>query len=197
MKYLLLFLLAIQTSFAQVFFSSHCEKEIIRLIKNSKKSINVSVYSISNDNIMQALIEAKKRGIKLTILTDATQTSNPKTFPRLEELIKAKPRFKVHSVCRIMHDKVAIFDNKEAITGSYNWTNPASTQNSENCITTQNKADISKYQNRFKKLWKINSQEYSDCFLRNINVKLNVRPDDIVKKEDCKIYKSEEKCPVK
>jgi phosphatidylserine/phosphatidylglycerophosphate/cardiolipin synthase-like enzyme len=67
-----------------------------------------------------------------------------------------------------MHDKFAIFDNKHAIAGSFNWTNPASNKNAEDCKPTKSKVDIKTYQARFQELWKINSQKYSDCFLKNI-----------------------------
>jgi phosphatidylserine/phosphatidylglycerophosphate/cardiolipin synthase-like enzyme len=168
MKYLLLFLLAIQTSFAKPLFSSHCEDKIIELINNSQKNINVAVYSISNDNIIEALIQAKQRNVEITILTDKIQVSNQKTFTKLEKLVASKINFKVNSVCNIMHDKFAIFDNKHAIAGSFNWTNPASKKNAEDCKPTKSKVDIKTYQARFQELWKINSQKYSDCFLKNI-----------------------------
>ena len=49
------------------------------------------------------------------------------------------------------------------VTGSYNWTNPATDKNSENClfILEQNQV-VADYQNRFNELWQKNQQEKSD-----------------------------------
>ena len=58
-----------------VYFSprGNCEKNIVNRINSAKKTIEAAVYSINNDNIVAALLEAKKRGVKIRILTDKTQ----------------------------------------------------------------------------------------------------------------------------
>lgn len=58
-----------------VYFSpkGNCEKMIVNRINSAEKTIDAAVYSINNDNIVNALIEAKKRGVKVRILTDKIQ----------------------------------------------------------------------------------------------------------------------------
>lgn len=141
--------------------SSYCEDKIIELIDDSEESIDVAIYSINNQNIVDALTKAHGKGIKIRILTDRLQASGKSS--RVNELWSKGLNIKVHSKFKIEHNKFAIYDGKTISTGSYNWTNPASSKNSENCIFISNdRKTVSEYQNRFDYLWKINSKQKSD-----------------------------------
>ena len=62
----------------EVYFtpSKKCEDSIVNLINKSQKSIDATVYSINNRQIVNAIIDAHNRGIKLRILTDKLQAAN-------------------------------------------------------------------------------------------------------------------------
>ncbi len=51
-----------------------------------------------------------------------------------------------------MHDKFAVFDHQEAITGSYNWTNNAEHNNWENALFLNDKNTVDEYEKEFKKI---------------------------------------------
>lgn len=160
---LLVFLSSPAIAVEYVFFSpsSQCEDEIIRLINQSRDKIDIAVYAINNDNIVAALKQAFSRGVKIRILTDRLQASNKSSKAR--ELYTLGFDIKVNSKYKIEHNKFAIFDDKYVSGGSYNWTNPASRQNSENCIFFKdNQPIVEAYRNRFEYLWQINTQEKSD-----------------------------------
>lgn len=141
--------------------SSYCEDKIIELIDDSEESIDIAVYSINNTNIVDALKKAHSKGIKIRILTDRLQAAGKSS--KAKELFSFGLNIKIHSKFKIEHNKFAIYDGKTISTGSYNWTNPASSKNSENCIFISNdRKMVSKYQNRFDYLWKINSKQKSD-----------------------------------
>jgi phosphatidylserine/phosphatidylglycerophosphate/cardiolipin synthase-like enzyme len=69
-----------------------------------------------------------------------------------------------------MHHKFAIFDNQKAIEGSFNWTYSAANKNSEDCNVFDKEEDIKVLQKRFKKLWKINEKEPSECYFENMKL---------------------------
>lgn len=126
-----------------------CEDNIIELISNAKKNIDVAVYSITNDKIVDALIDAKNRGTQVRIITDRLQSRGKSSLvPKLEQQgfdIKTNIKHK------IMHHKFAIFDGKEVETGSYNWTTSATKSNAENCMFfEQSKKEFSQ---QFNYLW--------------------------------------------
>lgn len=66
------------------------------------------------------------------ILTDRLQ-AGIKTS-KVQELYNFGIKIHVNSKYKIEHNKFAVFDLKNVITGSYNWTETASNKNSENCL---------------------------------------------------------------
>lgn len=168
--------------------SKECENTIISLIKHSEK-IDVVVFDINNDNIVKALQKAKKQGKKIRILTDKRQASTKSS--KVLDLYEAGINIRVHSKNKIEHNKFAIFDNKYVITGSYNWTNPASNKNSENCLlSVENEEIITDYNNRFEYLWQINTKKKSEAwFHKKLNHKQYNNRHNITKQQQKQIEK--------
>ncbi|MCX7647901.1 MAG: phospholipase D-like domain-containing protein, partial [Elusimicrobiales bacterium] len=106
---------------------------IIKMINYSKKTIDIAVYSISDDDIFNTLVNAKNRGVKIRIVTDRLQSTQSATVKKLYDAgfdIKISDGFNKG----MMHNKYAIFDNSIVITGSFNWSNNAETYNWENAV---------------------------------------------------------------
>ncbi|MBL0725518.1 MAG: hypothetical protein JJW01_00970 [Alphaproteobacteria bacterium] len=153
---------------AQITFTNQCEKETIKLINNSVKTIDIAVYSINNLNIVDSLIKAKEKGVKIRILTDRLQAFGRSSKVKL--LHDTNFDIKIHSKDRIMHHKFAIFDSSQAIEGSFNWTNSAATKNAEDCNIFDDEKDIKTLRRRFNKLWKLNDKEASECYFGNMEI---------------------------
>ena len=64
--------------------SKVCEEKIIELINNSQSSIDVAVYSINNQQIIDALYRARQRDVSIRILTDKLQASGK--YSKVEEM---------------------------------------------------------------------------------------------------------------
>lgn len=140
--------------------SLECENSIVGLINTSNKTIDIAVYSINNNQIVEALKKAHGRGIKLRILTDKLQASSKHS--KVLDLYEYGINIRVNSKHKIEHNKFAVFDGKKVSTGSFNWTNSASNNNSENCLfVTQDKKTIDAYKKRFNELWKLNTSKKS------------------------------------
>jgi len=129
----------------EVFFSPSrdCENRIVDAANNAKVEINAAVYSINNPRIVAALEAAHRRGTKVRILTDRTQAGGKSSL--VLELVKAGVPLRVHTKHKIEHNKFGMFDDKVAISGSYNWTAPASEVNSENCVVMSEANAIAAY----------------------------------------------------
>lgn len=141
--------------------SKKCENSIIQRINSAEKSIDAAVYAINNKDIVKALKKAHERGVKIRILTDKLQASNKNS--EVIELYEFGIKIRVNSKHKIEHNKFAIFDINSVVTGSYNWTEPASDKNSENCLFfNHNKKSIQGYYNRFNYLWQMNTKKKSD-----------------------------------
>lgn len=154
--------------------SKDCEHKIVDLINKSEKNIDVAVYSINNDKIVDALKKAKFRNVTIRILTDRLQASGK--YSKVIELRTSGLNIRVHTKNKIEHNKFAIFDGKVVSTGSFNWTNAASNKNSENCLfLLKDQKNIEIYQKRFETLWKENTQQKSEQWFEKRKNKDNER----------------------
>ncbi len=133
--------------------STCCEDNIVELIHNSTESINIAIYAITNHKIYDALVEAKSRNIPIKIVTDKTQSKGKSSL--VPALIDDGFNIRIKKKYRIEHNKFGIFDGKTVITGSYNWTESATRNNSENCLIEKRKTVVKKYKQRFDELWEI------------------------------------------
>lgn len=137
---------------AAVYFSPGpgCENHIIAEIKHAQ-TIDAAVYTITNPNIVNALIEAKERGAKIRIVTDRKMAGNK--YSLTGKLQAAGIPLQTNRHYKLEHNKFAVFDNKRVVTGSYNWSRSATNANSENCVFF----DIlpTEYTVRFQYLWNL------------------------------------------
>ena len=169
----LLLLVLSYVSHAEITFTKKCEKEVVSLINNSQETIDIAVYSINNPNIIDALFKAKDRGVKIRILTDRLQAFGKSS--KVELLHDSDFNIRVHSHDRIMHHKFAIFDDKKAVEGSFNWTYSAANKNSEDCNIFEKDIDVKRLQTRFNKLWALNKKSISECYFKNMKVEKGER----------------------
>ena len=126
--------------------------KIIAKINLTKTSIRLAIYSFTSGEIAWALEQAKSRGVDIAIVADGGQSSGKnseinylisKGIP--VKLLKGKGR-------GIMHNKFAIFDGKEVVTGSYNWTENAEKNNYENAIFIADPQVAQSYSAEFDRL---------------------------------------------
>jgi phosphatidylserine/phosphatidylglycerophosphate/cardiolipin synthase-like enzyme len=148
----------------------NCEKLIINLLRESEETVDIAVYAINNDRIVPEIIKTHERGVKVRVLTDRLQAAGKSS--RVPELYYVGLNLRVHSQNKIMHNKFAIFDGKYAITGSYNWTNPASDKNDENCLPMDDKEQVDAYAAQFRSLWQQNTKAKSDAWWERREKKL-------------------------
>ena len=121
-------------------------------ISKANSSIEVAVYSFTQDSIADALVSAKNRGVALRVLMDSgTISDSGSEFSRLQKL---GITIKTDSSKGLMHDKFFIIDGRVVGTGSYNWTMSAEDDNAENLLIVRSVVLAERYLNEFTALWK-------------------------------------------
>lgn len=114
-------------------FSPHenCLNLLIHEIDNAKQSIYVHAYSFTNDMIANALIGAKKRGVNVCLYIDKGR--DKETHSKTEKLRENEIPVIIqsHNKRGLAHNKIMIIDSYLIITGSFNWSKNALT-NEEN-----------------------------------------------------------------
>ncbi len=145
-----------------VFFtpSPDCEIHIAAAADRAERSVDAAVYALTNARIAAALKRAAERGVTVRILADRLQAAG--RFSRVAELRGAGVDVHVHFGYKTEHNKFAVFDGKSVVTGSYNWTENASRNNSENCLFVfDDDVTVKRYFLRFEELWQLNSADKS------------------------------------
>ncbi len=126
-----------------------CSNKVLKELSKANESIKFRIFSFTDKEIGDKLIQKHKDGIKIEGLFEVTQKSNYTQFGRLkEEGINVKWYEKKYK----LHDKVFVIDGTVVITGSYNPTGNADKRNDENIIIIEDKDIAKKYLERFKSL---------------------------------------------
>lgn len=138
----------------QAFFSpgDDCANAIIRCIRQTEKQIDICVFTISDNQIADAIFEAFSKGVIIRIITDNDkQHDQGSDIGRLKQSgIAVRTDFtEAH-----MHHKFAIFDEKLILSGSYNWTLSARDENYENILISDNEKLIREFSGEFERLWR-------------------------------------------
>jgi phosphatidylserine/phosphatidylglycerophosphate/cardiolipin synthase-like enzyme len=137
----------------EVFFSpgEHCARKIVSLFDAAARRVDVCVFTITDDRITNAILDALGRGVKLRIVTD-----NDKAFDTgsdIDRLRRARVPVRVDQSQYHMHHKYAVFDGEILLTGSFNWTRSAAAVNEENFLITRNAQLVRPYAEQFDRLW--------------------------------------------
>jgi phosphatidylserine/phosphatidylglycerophosphate/cardiolipin synthase-like enzyme len=137
----------------QAYFSSKddCLGVIQDLLAQARQSIDICVFTITDDRIADAMVRAKRRGITIRIITDDDKSED--LGSDIHRLASLGIETREDRSDRHMHHKFAIFDQKTLLTGSYNWTRGAAERNLENFIVTTDARLLRAFQREFDRLW--------------------------------------------
>lgn len=143
-----------KTPAAEAFFSpgEDCLEAIREGFDRARRRADVCVFTITDDRITTAMLEAHRRGVQLRVISD-----NDKSYDvgsDIERLTRAGIAVRIDRTEHHMHHKFAIFDGEVLLTGSYNWTRSAAQNNEENIVVTREGALVRGFSEEFERLWK-------------------------------------------
>ncbi len=141
--------------FLNVYFSPKdkaINKQIIPLIDKSQKYIYIPAFLITNKELTESLINAKKRGVLIKIILDATNTHSG-GHSKIKPLREAHIPVKTENFAGKMHTKSMIIDDNYTIIGSMNFSRSGEEENDENLIIIKDKDIAVFYKTFFEYLW--------------------------------------------
>ncbi len=136
----------------RVYFSPNggCTDAILKQINGARSEILIQAYSFTSQPIARALLQAKRRGVRITAVLDKSNRSqkySAATFLQNMEI----PVY-IDDQHAIAHNKIMIIDNRVVITGSFNFTRAAETKNAENLLILEDMPDLTRaYRENFEK----------------------------------------------
>jgi len=127
--------------------------EIVEHINAAKSSIDLVVYEIRSNDIADALIEAKRRAVRIRVIVDSVHspTATPQEKTLDDEGIAIK---RVGGISRdLLHDKFILFDGSVASTPSYNRSAKSLKGKGNEQGFTSDKALIGVLKEQFENVW--------------------------------------------
>lgn len=132
---------------------------LIDRFESARSTIDICVFTITDDRISNAILAAYRRGVRIRIISD-----NDKAHDLGSDLFRFREagipvKFDVRhgppteGAGGHMHHKFAIFDATHLVNGSYNWTRGAVTLNQENLVDLADPRLVKAFQKEFDRLW--------------------------------------------
>jgi phosphatidylserine/phosphatidylglycerophosphate/cardiolipin synthase-like enzyme len=148
---------------AKAFFSPDdaIKPLLIGLIEAERKRILVAIYTFTEKDIAQALVDAHDRGVSIEVVADRSYGSD--RYSKIPLLANSHIPVWIYQSdvderkSSLLHHKFCIFedtvDHKALLwTGSYNFTQRATLRNQENVVVLDNVNMIEQFKQQFEKL---------------------------------------------
>ena len=138
---------------AEAWFSPHpdCPRRIQELLAAAKSTVDICVFTITDDRLTSAVLEAHRRGVRIRIITDNDKAAD--LGSDADQLLQSGIALRVDRSEYHMHHKFAVFDKSTLLNGSYNWTRGAALNNEENFIVTSHPGLVRSFLIEFEALW--------------------------------------------
>ncbi|KAL7289656.1 hypothetical protein TKK_0016385 [Trichogramma kaykai] len=125
---------------------------ILKYLDEAKKSLDICVFFLSYNPLVNAVIRAKKRRLKIRVITDEDTMKNAYSpiYDLVQNNIEVRSKAMDHY---LMHHKFIVIDKKILLNGSANWTPQAFEGNYENIIITEKKNIVKSFIKQFNDHW--------------------------------------------
>jgi phosphatidylserine/phosphatidylglycerophosphate/cardiolipin synthase-like enzyme len=137
----------------QAYFSpgDACVDALVGLLKRTARTADICVFTITDNRISDAILDAQRRRVRVRIVTDNDKADD--TGSDIIRLSRAGVPVRVDRTSNHMHHKFAVFDQSRLVTGSYNWTRSAAEVNEENIVIEYDRGLIRQFVHVFEGLW--------------------------------------------
>ena len=124
---------------------------IVAVIQAATVSVDVGVYAINDNPIVNALIAAKNRGLTMRVLLDGhlEQNGSSQVLKLFEAGVPLRCAFQYASY----HNKLCIADSLKVVIGSANYTYQADRRNAETIVVLTDATTAATIAARFTSDW--------------------------------------------
>lgn len=140
----------------EVWYSPEDEplRRIVQIYDHATRYIFVAVYGLTSPLAVKALIEAKKRGVDVRVITDRERLDDAKQQTAVSALREAGIPIKVNQHDGLMHLKQVVVDDEVNTNGSMNHTTSGNRYNDERLDVIRDHAIAVKAREKFLSMWK-------------------------------------------
>ena len=118
----------------QVYFSPNggATEAVVNALNQSTSSVLVQAYSFTSAPIAKALVDARRRDVKVQVILDHSQRTEK--YSEADFLKNSGIPTLIDAQHAIAHNKIVIIDDCVVLTGSFNFTKAAEEHNAENLL---------------------------------------------------------------
>jgi phosphatidylserine/phosphatidylglycerophosphate/cardiolipin synthase-like enzyme len=128
-------------------------EHLIRMYDRAKRYIFVAVYGLTSPLAVKALVEAKKRGVDVRVLTDRERLKDVKQQVAFSTLREAGIPIKINRHDGLMHLKQVVIDDEFNTNGSMNQTTSGNRYNDERLDVIKDHAIAVMAREKFLSRW--------------------------------------------
>ena len=142
---------------------AHADTSLVKLLRRidaASKTLDVCVFTITCNEIADAVVRAHERGVKVRVISDDEQANS--TGSDLRAIADTGIPVRTDAASTHMHHKFAIVDGATLINGSFNWTRQAVLGNQENVVIARDAKLAGVFAKEFDSMWgKFRGNEYA------------------------------------
>lgn len=121
----------------------HALHSVCKTIARASRSIKIAMFTFTHPSLVDELIRAKRKGIKVTVIVDG-QTSLGASRKAIQSLKKAGIEILASQGIQLLHHKFMYIDDHILLSGSTNWTKSAFYKNHDCFLILYNLNDDQK-----------------------------------------------------
>ncbi|WP_417848414.1 phospholipase D-like domain-containing protein [Thalassoglobus sp.] len=142
-----------KTVTTEAYFSpgDKCRNRIRSLLRQSRSSVDICLFTITDNEISDIIAETHNRRVQVRIITDDEKVDDAGSD--IQRLLQAGVEVRLDSSPYHMHHKFALFDESILLCGSYNWTRSAAEKNEENIVVLNDEHLVTRFGTVFNDLW--------------------------------------------
>jgi phosphatidylserine/phosphatidylglycerophosphate/cardiolipin synthase-like enzyme len=119
---------------------------VLRMIDAARTAIRIQMYTLTLQEVVNALVRARRRGVDVRVIVDRGQLRQDRNDSfRITRLASAGIPVLVDNLPGLMHNKVMVIDEETVLTGSFNYTWGAEHWNAENLLVLHDPAVAAEY----------------------------------------------------
>jgi len=151
-----------QATSIEVYYAPEDEPltKLSKIYDHASRYIYVAVYGLTSPLAVKGLVEAKKRGLDVRVITDRERLTDQKQKTAVETLHLAGIPILVNQHDGLMHLKQVVIDDEINASGSMNHTGSGNRYNDERLDVIRDHVVTTKARDKFLAMWKDEQRFY-------------------------------------
>jgi phosphatidylserine/phosphatidylglycerophosphate/cardiolipin synthase-like enzyme len=144
----------------QLLFDPLLEKVVLQAISDSRESIELEMFRLTDRRVVKALQKAANRGVLVRVILCPSQPDNTYAAKKLLASGAQQLWYPLTEPNQIMHLKMAVFDGKLLLFGSPNWTFTGLNISHEAVMLISRTEIVNQARDRFEQDWRVSTQSH-------------------------------------